>query len=294
MKNKADQLKTIGLVTNSLKASSRSLIHRAARQILKSGRQVMCDVKTASLTGLKCPALAGAAELGQAVDLLLVFGGDGMMLGVARQVAGSRTPIFGVKVGGLGFLTAVTADQMGPALKQIWTGAFHYESHPLIQAAGLAQGHPIAQSALNDFVISRGGAPRLIELRVTVDGELLTTYRCDGLIVSSPTGSTAYSLAAGGAIVSPKAQVLTLTPICPHTLSNRSVIVPLDSEVEARVISEKIETVLTADGQVQIPLAAGDSVTIRKSRHSVRVLKLEGSSFFDTLRRKLNWNGSNM
>ena len=282
------------MVTNSLKASSRSLIHRAATLIRKSGRSIVCDAKTAWLTGLKCPTQPDAVALGQEVDLLLVFGGDGMMLGVARQVAALHTPIFGVKVGGLGFLTAVTSDQMGQALKQIWAGAFFYEAHPLIDASGLAQGHPIAQSALNDFVISRGAASRLIELRVTVDAELLTDYRCDGLIVSSPTGSTAYSLAAGGAIVSPRAQVLTLTPICPHTLSNRSVIVPLESAVEVRVLSEKVETMLTADGQVQIPLSAGDTVTIRKSRQAVRVLRLEGSSFFDTLRRKLNWSGSNV
>ena len=294
MKNKADQLKRIGLVTNSLKPSSRSLIHKAAGLIRKSGRAVLCDAKTAWLTGLKCPSHPDAATLGQEVDLLLVFGGDGMMLGVARQVAGARTPIFGIKVGGLGFLTAVTSDEMGQALKQIWGGDFFYESHPLIAATGLAQGHPIAQHALNDFVISRGTAPRLIELRVTVDNDLLTNYRCDGLIVSSPTGSTAYSLAAGGAIVSPKAEVLTLTPICPHTLSNRSVIVPLDASVEVKVLSEKVETILTADGQVQIPLSVGDAVTIRRSRLSVRVLRLNGSSFFDTLRRKLNWSGSNV
>jgi NAD+ kinase len=134
----------------------------------------------------------------------------------------------------------------------------------------------------------------MIELEVRVDGEVLTRYRCDGLIVSSPTGSTAYSLSAGGAVVSPAAEVFALTPICPHTLSNRSVILSLDCNIQVKVLSEKLETVLTADGQVQTELAAGDVVTIRRSQHQIRLLHPANSSFFETLRRKLNWSGSNI
>jgi len=134
----------------------------------------------------------------------------------------------------------------------------------------------------------------LIELEVAVDGDILTRYRCDGLIVCSPTGSTAYSLSAGGAIVSPAADVLALTPICPHTLSNRSVIVSLDSTVRVKVLGERVETMLTADGQKLVPLCFGDVIAIRRSRHSIRLLHLAGSSFFETLRRKLNWSGSNV
>ncbi|MGE3309372.1 MAG: NAD(+)/NADH kinase, partial [Limisphaerales bacterium] len=133
---------------------------------------------------------------------------------------------------------------------------------------------------------------RMIELEVAVDGEELTRYRCDGLIVSSPTGSTAYSLAAGGAIVSPSAQVFTLTPICPLTLSNRSVIVDLDSSVVVRVATGKLKTHLTADGQVAVDLRVGDEVTIRRAPEEVRLLRLGGSSFFRTLRQKLHWSGS--
>ena len=129
---------------------------------------------------------------------------------------------------------------------------------------------------------------------MTVDGEELTRYRCDGLIISSPTGSTAYSLAAGGAIVSPGAEVLTLTPNCPHTLSNRSVIVALDSIVQVTVVSERVDTMLTADGQVQMPLNTGDFIQIRKSKSAVRLLRLRGSSFYKTLRQKLHWSGSNI
>ena len=159
---------------------------------------------------------------------------------------------------------------------------------------GRARGVAIAQQSLNDFVISRGAASRLIELEVSVGDEILTNYRCDGLIISSPTGSTAYSLAAGGAIVSPDAEVLTLTPICPHTLSNRSVIVRLDSTVRVKVLSETVETTLTSDGQVSFPLGTGDVITISRSRYALRLLRLPGSSFFQTLRQKLHWSGSNV
>ncbi len=147
---------------------------------------------------------------------------------------------------------------------------------------------------MNDFVISRGATSRLIELAVTVDAEELTRYRCDGLIVSSPTGSTAYSLAAGGAVVSPDSEVLTITPICPHTLSNRSVIVPMDSIVQVTVLSERVDTMLTADGQVQTPLNTGDFVQMRQSKFAVRLVRLRGSSFFQTLRQKLHWSGSHI
>ena len=144
------------------------------------------------------------------------------------------------------------------------------------------------------FISTRGAAPRLIELEVSVDDEVLTRYRCDGLIVSSPTGSTAYSLSAGGSVVAPSAEVFILTPICPHTLSNRSVIVSLDSRIQVKVVSPRPETILSADGQGICELAAGESVTIKRSRDSVRLMRLGGSSFFETLRRKLHWSGAHV
>jgi NAD+ kinase len=152
----------------------------------------------------------------------------------------------------------------------------------------------VQQDALNDIVISRGIASRLIELEVRVDGEPLTRYRCDGLIVSSPTGSTAYSLAAGGAVVFPTAQVLELTPICPHTLSNRSLILPLTAKLEVCVVSQKPATILSADGQVVSELATGDRLSIVRSRRTVRLMHLAGSSFCETLRRKLHWRGATL
>jgi len=290
----ADKIGSVGLIANSNKTSSRGLLQSAARLVQRSGRKLLCDAATAQLGGLKCETSSSTAQLAGKVDLLLVFGGDGTMLRVARDAAGSDTPILGVKVGGLGFLTTVQSHQLRDAFKQIWAGDFSVERRALIQASGQAQGKNIAEIALNDFVISRGATSRLIELAVTVNAEELTRYRCDGLIICTPTGSTAYSLAAGGAIVSPDSEVLTLTPICPHTLSNRSVIVPMDSVVQVTVLSERVDTMLTADGQVQLPLNTGDFVQIRNSKLAVRLLRLRGNSFFETLQQKLHWSGSHV
>jgi NAD+ kinase len=179
-------------------------------------------------------------------------------------------------------------------LQEVWEGDYTLEARALLEASGTCSHQSIRIAALNDVVISRAIVSRLIELEVSVDGEVLTRYRCDGLVISSPTGSTAYSLAAGGAIVCPTAHVFTLTPICPHTLSNRSVIVSLDSTIQVRVLSEKPETILSADGQNESALSAGDVVTVQRSRHSVCLMHLEDTSFFETLRRKLHWSGSNL
>ena len=292
MKKLADKINRIGLVANPEKSSCRGLVQSAVALIKAASRHALCEAATARLAGIKGPTSPDVASLTREVDLLMVFGGDGTMLRIAREAAGSQTPIIGINVGSLGFLTDVASEQLPLALKQIWAGEAILETRPLIEGLGQAQGRAVSSLALNDFVISRGAAPRLIELEVTVDHEVLTHYRCDGLIVCSPTGSTAYSLAAGGSVVNPSAEVFTLTPICPHTLSNRSVIVSLASVIKVRVLSEKLEVILTADGQTIFPLATGDIITVRKSRQTIRLLHLAGSSFFDTLRRKLNWNVS--
>lgn len=217
------------------------------------------------------------------------------MLRVVREIDGALTPILGVNVGRLGFLTAVPSNHLPQALAKVWKNEFEIESRPLLSAFGqTGDGKQIKLTALNDIVISRGAAPRMIELEVTVNGQALTCYRCDGLIISTPTGSTAYSLSAGGAIVTPDAQVIAITPICPHTLSNRSVMIGLDSTIQVKVISKKVETTVTADGQVQVDLLADDTITIQRSRRVARLLHPKGGSFFDTLRQKLHWSGSNV
>jgi NAD+ kinase len=294
LKKLADKIRRVGFIGNSEKTACAGTVKEAARLVRAAGRKVCCDAVTSAWTGKDTEICGDAADLSRQVDLLLVFGGDGTILRVAREVAGSHTPLLGVNIGSLGFLTAVPSDELAPALRQVWEGRFNFESRLLIQATGRCSGQTVDQSALNDIVISRGIASRLIELEVCVDGEPLTRYRCDGLIVSSPTGSTAYSLAAGGAVVFPTAQVLELTPICPHTLSNRSLILPFTARIDVRVISPKPATILSADGQVVSELSTGDSLTVRRSRRTVRLMHLAGSSFCRTLRQKLRWRGTSL
>ncbi len=281
-------------MTNPEKPGTRSLARRALSLLQSRGCEVFTDAATATCAQLEVPVCETDGELASRSDLLLVLGGDGTMLRVARDTAGNNTPILGVNLGTLGFLTAASARGLERTLALVWEGACVVETRSLIQARARMASGPVAELALNDFVISRGSVPRLIELEVRVGGDVLTSYRGDGLIVSSPTGSTAYSLAAGGAVVSPQAEVFALTPICPHTLSNRSVIVRLDLEVEVRLLSRGVETSLSADGLVRAQLVTGDTVVIKRSRHSTHLVRLPGSSFFDTLRQKLSWSGSSV
>jgi NAD+ kinase len=292
LKKQADKIKRVGLIGNSEKPACVDSVRSAARLIQRAGRKVLCHADTARLAGLKFPVGGDAAALARGVDLLLVFGGDGTMLHVAREIAGSATPMLGVNIGGLGFLTAVPSDEMARALTQIWRGEFKFESRALIEVTGVSRGRNIRETALNDIVVSRGAVSRLISLDVSVDDELVTRYRCDGLILSSPTGSTAYSLAAGGAIVLPTAEVFALTPICPHALSNRSIILPLASTIRVKAASSPHPIILSADGQFVAELDTGDEVAIRRSRGAVRLMHLAGSSFLEALRRKLHWRGA--
>jgi NAD+ kinase len=294
LKNLADKIQRIGVIGNSAKAAFPGAVREAARLIRNAARQLYSEATTAQLANLKAVVCPDAASLARRVDLMVVFGGDGTMLRVAREIAGSRTPMLGINIGGLGFLTAVPSSELHQALNHVWSGEFKFESRALIQASGTFNGEHIEHRALNDIVISRGIASRLIELDVRVDGESLTRYRCDGLIFSSPTGSTAYSLAAGGAVAFPTADVMSLTPICPHTLSNRSLILPMSSTVEIKVVTPKPATILSADGQMVAQLTTGNLITIRRSRRAVRLMHLAGSSFCGTLRKKLHWRGGSL
>ena len=292
MKKTVNSLRRIGLIGNAEKPACAVSVRAALRLIQKTGRKVFCDEATAAIAGIKQGVCADAAAVARATDLILVFGGDGTMLHTARQIAGTRTPMLGVNIGSLGFLTAVPSDDLPNALASVWAGRFAYESRALIEATGICHGHRLNATALNDIVVTRGAVSRLITLDVTVNGELVTRYRCDGLIFSSPTGSTAYSLAAGGAIVFPTADVFALTPICPHALSNRSLIMPLSATIRVKAISAAPAAFLNADGQIVGELDAGDEITIRRSRRSVRLMRLEHGSFLEAMRRKLHWRGT--
>lgn len=292
MKKQREKIRCVGLVANCAKTASRAALKRALALIVTSGRTAAMEEAAAKQAGVKCLTFPNPAALARHADLLLVFGGDGTMLRALRENHGSPTPILGINVGRLGFLTAVPNDQLADALAKVWANDFTIAPTPLVAATVRSRGELIETTALNDIVISHGAVSRIIELEVSVDGEALTRYRGDGLIVSSPAGSTAYSLSAGGPIVSPAASVFVISPICPHALSNRSVIVDLSTTVEVKVLSEQMEIIVAADGQMHASVCAGDIITIHRARRTVNLLHLGGWSFFGTVRRKLHWSGS--
>jgi NAD+ kinase len=294
LKKVVDHIKRVGLVGNAAKPSCAGAVRHAAALIRATGRKVLCDEATARLANLDVPSFGTVTALTRQSDLVLVFGGDGTMLRVAREIAGTRTPILGINIGGLGFLTAVSSAELEKALGHIWKRQFKFESRALLEGEAVCGSKRLKTTALNDLVIGRGATSRLIDLDVAVDGEPLSRYRCDGLILSSPTGSTAYSLAAGGALIYPTAEVMSLTPICPHTLSNRSLILPISATVEIRVVNPRPATILSVDGDLLCELDHGDTIWVRRSRKTVRMMHLAGSSFYEALRRKLHWRGTNL
>ncbi len=289
------EMTQIGLIANPEKAGWQEALEEAQRLIQQSGREAILPEGMHSPETFRDEGEALIRGMAENSDLLVVFGGDGTMLHVARSLEGCPTPILGINTGGLGFLTAAPYAALAEALQTIWQGHGLRDVRPSIHAT-LYREEAITQelSAINDLVISRGGASRMIELEVKVDGQLLTQYRCDGFIISSPTGSTAYSLSAGGAIVCPSASVFTLTPICPHTLSNRSVIVDMSSVIEVSLLSDDVEMYLTADGQKQITLTPRDRIQILARQGQVTFLNLPDNPFFSILRQKMRWSGSSV
>lgn len=289
-KNKPIQ--SVGLIGNPNQVVKSGIVRKTARLITDSGREVFLDQSVIGNSRIKGVIFPDPLELAQASDLLIVIGGDGTVLRVARETAGSNTPLLGVNAGRLGFLTSASIDNISASLEILWANRYIIDPLPLIEASGLSKEKSYKALALNDILISRGASPRLIELAVTVDGEPLTIYRCDGLIVATPAGSTAYSLSAGGAVVTPRAEVLTLNPICPQAISNRPLIVSFASTIKVTLLKHRGESYLSADGQVMAELLEHDKITIRRSRKKARLVRLEGNSFFETLRQKLNWTGS--
>jgi NAD+ kinase len=224
------------------------------------------------------------------VELIVVMGGDGTLLSVARQFGQRGIPILGVNVGGLGFLTEVALEELYPSMEQVLAGQYEVENRLVLTATIFRQGKPFWQEhVLNDAVINKGALARIVELTTWIDGEYLTTYRADGLIVSTPTGSTAYTLSAGGPIVYPTLSHILLLPICPHTLSNRPIILP-DTATVAITLDEKGRDVyLTLDGQVGQALKPEDRLEIRSAPHHLKLIKAPHRSYFQILRTKLGW-----
>jgi NAD+ kinase len=224
--------------------------------------------------------------------LIIVLGGDGTLLSAARAVAGRDIPIFAVNLGGLGFLTAITVNELYPALEGVLKGEQRISLRRMLGCELVRGEHTISTyAALNDVVLSKASIARMIDLETWSDAQLVCSYKADGLVVSTPTGSTAYSLSAGGPIVFPSVECLCLTPISPHTLTNRPVIVPGNSVIRVRNLAADNETYLTIDGQVGEPLLHDDVVVCRGASHSVQLVRPIKLHFFDVLREKLKWGG---
>ena len=231
-------------------------------------------------------------ELAKTAQMLVVLGGDGTLLSAARAAGGRDTPLFAVNLGGLGFLTAIKATELYPQLERALCGQLDVD-HRRMLVSELWRGEQRIGSyeGLNDMVLAKAEIARMIDLEVQVDDSFVCVYKADGLIVSTPTGSTAYSLSAGGPIVFPSVAAWAITPICPHMLSNRPVIVPDESVIQVTVIGADHSTYLTIDGQIGELLNEGDRVICRRSEHSISLLRPPDLRFFDVLREKLKWGG---
>lgn len=223
-------------------------------------------------------------------DLVVILGGDGTLISVARHLGAQEKPILAVNLGSLGFLTEITRDETFSTLERVLAGEYELSRRMkldcLVLRAGIEVGH---YSVLNDVVINKGALARIIDMEATVNGQYLTTFKADGLIVATPTGSTAYNLAAGGPIIDPQVNSLVITPICPHTLTNRPLIVPGDAVIRLRVTFDDQMVHLTADGQVGMQLQLGDIVELQQSTVHTLLIKSPTKDYFEVLRAKLRW-----
>ena len=264
----------------------------AVRDLLeRSGVVVRLEDATARMLDGAEASGCSRDELGAACDLIIVVGGDGSLLGVGRDLARWGTPVLGVNRGGLGFLADVAPDQIEQKLADVLGGSYLIEDHFLLDARILRDGVVVRQStALNDVVVHLGAMSRMMEFSLYVDGEFVYEQRSDGLIVASPTGSTAYSLSAGGPIMHPQLDAIVIVPMFPHTLTSRPLVVPGDSEILV-VLGEAgpAEALVSCDSQVDLPLQRGDQVRIRKYATPLRLVYSRGHSFYESCRSKLDW-----
>ena len=238
-------------------------------------------------------AVADRTALATSVDMVVVLGGDGTLLGMADCIgqAGSSTPLLGVNFGSLGFLTEVTLSELYSALAAALDGHARLEERLVLRSTTDRRGQPIGPHvAVNDVVITKGMRSRLIDLSVSVDDAFVTRVRADGLIVATPTGSTAYNLSAGGPIVQPSVDALVLTPIAPHTLTNRPIVIPATATVRIQaVVEEPDEVFVTFDGQAGFELRADDVITVRRAERPLRLIRSSTRDYFEVLRTKLKW-----
>jgi NAD+ kinase len=278
-----------GIVCKPIKEVVCSVVPPVIEWLRTHKIEIFVDNETQACIDTKAPVLAREA-IGEKVDLLIVLGGDCTLLSVARALGSHKVPILAVNLGGLGFLTSVTLDELYPMLEQILSGQ-HRTGERMMLEAEIMRGGKSAErhTALNDAVANKGALARMLDFDVAVDGDHVGRYRADGLIVATPTGSTAYSLAAGGPIVHPRLDAFVITPICPHMLTNRPLVIPDTARVEIDFSAASGPVYVTLDGQIGIQLLPMDALLIRKSASKVTLVQPPRKTYFEILRSKLRW-----
>jgi NAD+ kinase len=287
------RIQRVGIVAKQGLAAS-ELLTRLTTWLRDRGVTPVLERDTASLAGVVPDATLTREELPNHVDLIVVLGGDGTLLAMADRTAQAQRdiPILGVNFGSLGFLTEIRIAELFPSLEAVVNGTATYDERLMLSATASRRGRPDeTRVVLNDVVFSKGALSRMIELSVSVSGRFVTRVKADGLIIASATGSTAYNLAAGGPIVHPSVDALLLTPIAPHTLTNRPVVIPGDAEVEVRPEAPggTEDVFVTYDGQYGYPLNEGDVIRVKKATQMLRLVKAPARSYFELLREKLKW-----
>ena len=268
----------------------RGVLEQVADFLRAQGLEVSMERQTAVNTGIAAYGALEPDELGERCDLAVVVGGDGTMLGIARQLARHNTPLVGINQGRLGFITDVNIGQFEQALAPMIAGDYEEERRSMLEGGVLRGGASIFEGfAMNDVVVSRGGSASMVELKVDIGGDFVANFRSDGLIVGSPTGSTAYALSAGGPILHPSIGGWVLVPIAPHDLSNRPIVLPDNADIRIEIVAARDASV-SFDMQSLASLSVGDCIVVRRSQHQVRFLHPRGWNYYATLRRKLHWN----
>jgi NAD+ kinase len=281
-------MKKIGIIAKNIPEAQKAA-KKLAAWLESHGKKVFIDNDTAAAIKMEGYDRESIPSL---VEMLIVLGGDGTLLSASRLVADAHrdVPIFGVNLGSLGFMAEVSLDELYDNLEKAIAGKLATEDRIMLTASVLRDGKRLSRyRVLNDAVINKGALARMMELRVSVDDGLLTTLRADGLIIATPTGSTAYSLSAGGPIVHPTLHCFVVTPICPHTLSNRPIALPDNVVVTVCLTSQSEDVLLTLDGQIGFPLLPNDVVEIKKSRFKMKLIKHPTKSYYEILRTKLKW-----
>lgn len=282
-------MKRVGIVAKVDRPEAREIVPRLVEWLADRGAQALLEKETAELIAHP-KTVVRKSDLPAQADLLIVLGGDGTLLSVARLVGDLGVPILGVNLGGLGFLTATTEAELFPTLDALFRGEMLVEDRMMLAAQVVRQDERLAEHvALNDVVITKSAMSRIITLGVSVEGQYATGYRADGLIISTPTGSTAYSLSAGGPIVFPTMDAVLLTPICSHTLTNRPIVLPATLRIEVTLMTEQQEVMLTLDGQVGMALKGRDVVEVRRAASRIQLVRDPRRHFFSVLRTKLKW-----